>query len=56
MLLLFPLMGVGMLLAALNGWRNYRYFGPSPLRLDPVNGQAGGQAGGEILPQPLLAL
>lgn len=49
MLLLFPLVGVGMLLSALNCWRNYRYFGPSPLRLDPVNGQAGGQAGGEIL-------
>jgi len=26
-----------------------RYFGPSPLRLDPAPGQSGGQVGGEIM-------
>lgn len=48
-LLLFPLVGVGMLLVAFSSWRHYRYSGPSPLRLDPSPGASGGQVGGEIL-------
>ena len=48
-LLLFPMVGVGMLYAAFQSWRHYRFFGPSPLRLDPSVGQSGGQVGGEIM-------
>lgn len=48
MVLLFPLVGAGI---AWGGWKmrqNYRFFGPTPLVLDPEPGQAGGQVGGQI--------
>ncbi|MDX1804898.1 MAG: DUF3592 domain-containing protein [Alcanivorax sp.] len=48
LVLLFPLVGVGLIRM---GWKmrnNYRYFGPSPLEPDPNPGQIGGQVGGEI--------
>lgn len=46
--LVFPVVGVGMLVAGARNWRRYRYFGPTPLLPDPVPGQAGGQVGGDI--------
>lgn len=48
LVLLFPLVGLGI---AFGGWKmrsSYRFFGPTPLRLDPEPGHAGGQVGGQI--------
>lgn len=46
--LLFPLVGAGIAWAGWKMRRNYRFFGPTPLQLDPEPGQAGGQVGGTI--------
>lgn len=48
MVLLFPLVGAGIAFAGWKMRRNYQFFGPTPLRLDPEPGQAGGQVGGSI--------
>ena len=48
LVLLFPLAGAGIALAGLRMRNNYRFFGPTPLALDPQPGQAGGQVGGSI--------
>ncbi|MED5388736.1 MAG: DUF3592 domain-containing protein [Pseudomonadota bacterium] len=48
LVLLFPAVGAGIAYA---GWKmrsNYRFFGPTPLTLDPEPGHAGGQVGGAI--------
>ncbi|EKF74224.1 hypothetical protein A11A3_09500 [Alcanivorax hongdengensis A-11-3] len=46
--LLFPLVGGGMLLAGWKMRRTFLYFGPTPLEPDPNPGQIGGQMGGEV--------
>ncbi|WP_416391131.1 DUF3592 domain-containing protein [Alloalcanivorax xenomutans] len=46
---LFPLVGLLVMAGGLVGRRRYKFFGPTPLTLDPDPGQAGGQVGGEIL-------
>ena len=48
MVLLFPLVGAGMAFAGWKMRQNYRFFGPTPLAMDPEPGQAGGQVGGQI--------
>ena len=48
MVLLFPLVGAGIAWAGWKMRRNYQFFGPTPLALDPEPGQAGGQVGGQI--------
>ncbi len=48
MVLLFPLVGAGIAFAGWKMRQNYRFFGPTPLAMDPEPGQAGGQVGGEI--------
>lgn len=46
---LFPLVGLLVMAGGLVGRRRYKFFGPTPLTLDPDPGQAGGQVGGEVL-------
>ncbi|MCK0155078.1 DUF3592 domain-containing protein [Alcanivorax sp. S6407] len=46
--LLFPLVGAGIAWAGWKMRRNYQFFGPTPLQMDPEPGQAGGQVGGTI--------
>lgn len=48
LVLIFPLVGIGLLAWGLRSWRDYRFFGPTPLQPDPAPGQAGGQVGGAI--------
>ena len=48
MVLLFPLVGAGIAFAGWKMRQNYRFFGPTPLSMDPEPGQAGGQVGGQI--------
>jgi hypothetical protein len=45
---LFPLVGLGLIVAAARMTMNQRHFGPVPLLLDPFPGSLGGQVGGTI--------
>ena len=45
---LFPLVGWGLLLAAVHATRRVRHFGRTPLVLDPFPGSLGGHVGGRI--------
>ncbi len=46
--LLFPLVGIGMLVWAIRRTREWRRFGPTPVVLDPFPGSIGGHVGGTI--------
>ena len=46
--LLFPLVGIGLLIWAIRRTLEWRRFGPAPLTLDPFPGSIGGQVGGTI--------
>ena len=46
--LLFPIVGVGLLLWAARRTLEWRRFGPAPLTLDPFPGSIGGHVGGTI--------
>lgn len=46
--LLFPLTGVALLIAAARATHQWRKFGPTPLLLDPFPGSTGGHVGGSI--------
>lgn len=46
--LLFPVAGLWLAFMAWKTWRNWHYYGASPLQLDPVPGQIGGDIGGHI--------
>jgi hypothetical protein len=51
--LLFPIVGVGLLIWAVRQTIEYKKFGQAPLVLDPFPGSIGGQVGGTIeLPYP----
>lgn len=52
--LLFPLVGIGIAVAGLRMRSRYRFFGPSPLVMDPEPGAIGGDVGGEITLQKAL--
>jgi hypothetical protein len=45
---IFPLIGVGLIVAAWRSFRQWRRFGPTPLVLDPYPGASGGHVGGAI--------
>ncbi len=46
--LLFPLIGIGLLVWAIRRTLEWRRFGPSPVLLDPFPGSIGGHVGGTI--------
>ena len=46
--LLFPMVGVGLIVWALRRTLEWRRFGPAPLSLDPFPGSIGGHVGGTI--------
>ncbi len=46
--LLFPLIGVGLFVAAVHALVSWRKFGATPLTLDPFPGSLGGHVGGSI--------
>ena len=46
--LLFPLIGIGLLIWALRRTFEWRRFGPAPVTLDPFPGSIGGHVGGTI--------
>ena len=46
--LLFPLVGIGLLVWAIRRTLEWRRFGPSPVLLDPFPGSIGGHVGGTI--------
>ena len=46
--LLFPLVGIGLLVWAIRRTREWRRFGPTPVTLDPFPGSIGGHVGGTI--------
>ncbi|MDN3637817.1 DUF3592 domain-containing protein [Simiduia curdlanivorans] len=46
--LLFPIVGIGLLIWAISATRQWQRFGPSPLLLNPYPGAIGGQVGGEV--------
>ena len=46
--LLFPMVGIGLLIWAISATRQWQRFGPSPLILNPYPGAIGGQVGGEV--------
>ncbi|TBW59616.1 DUF3592 domain-containing protein [Marinobacter halodurans] len=48
LVLLFPLAGLWLARLAWVSRRNWRYYGPMPLRPDPAPGQVGGDVGGQI--------
>lgn len=48
LILLFPMVGLGLLYWALKLTREWRRFGNTPLTLDPFPGAIGGDVGGEI--------
>ena len=48
LVLLFPLVALGLGYMAWKTRRNWRYYGPAPLLLDPAPGQIGGDIGGRI--------
>jgi hypothetical protein len=45
---LFPLVGIGLLVAVVHTFVSWRHFGPTPLVLDPFPGSIGGQVGGWV--------
>jgi hypothetical protein len=45
---LFPLVGIGLVVAAIHATRQKRHFGKTPLVLDPFPGALGGHVGGTI--------
>jgi len=45
---IFPLIGVGILVAAVRRFLAWRHFGPAPLVLDPFPGAIGGHVGGKV--------
>ncbi len=47
-ILLFPIVGMGLLFWAIKKTREWRRFGVTPLTLDPFPGAIGGDVGGEI--------
>jgi len=47
--LLFPLVGVGLLVWAIRRTLEWRRFGPAPVTLDPFPGSIGGHVGGTIV-------
>lgn len=49
LVLLFPLVGSLLLWRGTRVWRNWRYYGPLPIQLDPQPGQVGGDVGGRIM-------
>ncbi len=54
LVLLFPLVALGLGYMSWKTRRNWRYYGPAPLLLDPAPGQVGGDIGGRItLSRPL---
>ena len=46
--LLFPLVGIGLMVWAIQRTREWRAFGPTPALLDPFPGSIGGHVGGTI--------
>lgn len=46
--LLFPLIGIGLLVWAIRRTREWTSFGPAPVNLDPFPGSIGGHVGGSI--------
>ena len=55
-ILLFVFLGLWLLRQGHRGWRNWRYYGPLPVLMDPQPGAIGGDIGGRIrLPIPLQA-
>ena len=46
--LLFPLVGIGLLIWALRRTFEWRRFGPAPVTLDPFPGSIGGHVGGTV--------
>lgn len=46
--LVFPLVGIGLLVWAIRRTREWRRFGPAPVSLDPFPGSIGGHVGGTI--------
>lgn len=46
--LLFPLVGSWLIWLGVRTFRNWRHYGPLPVRMDPVPGQVGGDVGGRI--------
>lgn len=48
LVLMFPLAGLWMGYVAWKTWRNWRFYGPAPLSLDPAPGQIGGDIGGRV--------
>ncbi|PKM23064.1 MAG: DUF3592 domain-containing protein [Gammaproteobacteria bacterium HGW-Gammaproteobacteria-14] len=46
--LLFPLVGLGLLWSGFRGWQRWRFYGPMPVLMDPQPGQLGGDIGGRI--------
>ena len=46
--LLFPLVGIGLIVWAIRRTREWRRFGPTPVTLDPFPGAIGGHVGGTI--------
>lgn len=47
-ILLFPLVGIGLVVYAIRCTREWRRFGPAPVTLDPFPGAIGGHVGGTI--------
>jgi len=48
LVLLFPLIGLGMVVSWLRKWRHYRRFGKLRLRLNPIPGRIGAELAGNI--------
>lgn len=46
--LLFPLVGIGLLIGAMIQTRRWRRFGPTPFTMDPFPGRLGGRVGGNL--------
>ena len=45
---IFPLIGLGVILVAINAFNNWRKFGATPLTMDPYPGSISGHVGGTI--------
>ena len=45
---IFPIIGVGLIVAAWGSFQQWRRFGPTPLVLDPYPGAGGGHVGGAV--------